>query len=145
MRAVRIAPVIDADRLPSKVEVKCWLKKIKRNRAWLAEQCGVSIGQVHNWFSVSGVIPKKAALLIRLLMDTQKSFPLNRENVASSCFQFGGDLSQASPDFVLVVIKVAQQMRTTPEIAVSYIFDEIMRSKECASFVDARRKEVFHA
>ncbi len=35
----------------TKNEIVTWLKDHRRDRQWLAKQCGVSVGTVNNWFS----------------------------------------------------------------------------------------------
>lgn len=53
-----------------KDSIKKWLKKNNHNRAWLAEQCGVSKRTVDDWLSTSRQIPAKAILVIQKLMGT---------------------------------------------------------------------------
>lgn len=45
-----------------------WLKGIKKDRAWLAEQCGVSATTVNGWLSAGRNIPAPSAKIIRQLM-----------------------------------------------------------------------------
>lgn len=62
----------DADNyLPmyTKQEIDQWLKTLNKDRKWLAEQCGVSYGQVNNWMSKNREIPKKALIIIDNLMN----------------------------------------------------------------------------
>lgn len=51
-----------------KEEIDQWLKDTGKDRKWLAEQCGVSYGQVNNWMSKNRDIPKKAHIIIDKLM-----------------------------------------------------------------------------
>lgn len=54
---------------PSKEEIKSWLKKIGKDREWLAKQCGAkSKRTVEKWFETKGTIPAKAILKINELM-----------------------------------------------------------------------------
>lgn len=53
---------------PSKDEIRAWLLSHGRDREWLAAQCGVAIGTVHNWFS-NRPISDGALATIRLLME----------------------------------------------------------------------------
>lgn len=53
----------------TKQEIDQWLKTLKKDRKWLAEQCGVSYGQVNNWMSKNREIPKKALIIIDNLMN----------------------------------------------------------------------------
>lgn len=54
---------------PTKNDIKKWLKTIKKDREWLAKQCGLNSKQsVDNWFAAAGKIPKAKLLLIRRLM-----------------------------------------------------------------------------
>lgn len=54
-----------------KENVKAWLKKIKKDRFWLAEQCGVHKRTVDSWFFKKSEIPAKALLTIYDLMFKQ--------------------------------------------------------------------------
>ena len=58
---------------PTKNDIKKWLKTIKKDREWLAKQCGLNSKQsVDNWFAAAGKIPKAKLLLIqRLMAETQ--------------------------------------------------------------------------
>jgi hypothetical protein len=49
-------------------EIKTWLKQTGRDRAWLAEQCGVSIGTVNNWLSAGRKITGPPQKIIEQLM-----------------------------------------------------------------------------
>lgn len=51
-----------------KSDVKAWLKAIKRNRDWLAEECGVKKRTADNWLSSSQPISTQATRLIERLM-----------------------------------------------------------------------------
>lgn len=60
--------------MPSKEEnfkqsVKDWLKNRKRDRDWLAEQCGVKKTAVDEWFKKRRDIPTSYAIIIKNLMD----------------------------------------------------------------------------
>lgn len=52
---------------PTREEVKQWLKKIEKDRFWLAEQCGVTKVSVDGWFSRNN-FPSKVLLIIQQLM-----------------------------------------------------------------------------
>lgn len=52
-----------------KEAIKAWLKKNKKSREWLAEQCLVSKPAVDEWFKKRGVIPATKLALIRQLME----------------------------------------------------------------------------
>lgn len=52
-----------------KQTIKTWLKRIKKNRAWLAEQCDVSKRTVDDWLSTTRELPAKAILSIQSLMN----------------------------------------------------------------------------
>lgn len=52
-----------------KQTVKDWLKSLKRDREWLAEQCGVKKTAVDEWFKKRRDIPTSYAILIKQLMD----------------------------------------------------------------------------
>lgn len=54
--------------MSSRDEVKAWLKRINRDRRWLADEAGVSKNTVNNWFSGSTPMPTKARRIIELLM-----------------------------------------------------------------------------
>lgn len=54
-----------------KENVKAWLKQIKKDRFWLAEQCGVHKRTVDSWFFKKSEIPAKALLTIYDLMTKQ--------------------------------------------------------------------------
>lgn len=58
---------------PTKNDIKKWLKTIRKDREWLAKQCGLNSKQsVDNWFATTGKIPKAKLLLIqRLMAETQ--------------------------------------------------------------------------
>jgi hypothetical protein len=49
--------------------VKVWLKAIRQDRKWLAEQTGSKIRTVNNWLSSSRGIPMQAERLILRLME----------------------------------------------------------------------------
>lgn len=51
-----------------KDEIKTWLKDGKKNREWLADQCGVGKRTVDKWLGSERDIPDKAILIIRQLM-----------------------------------------------------------------------------
>lgn len=53
---------------PSKEEIKNWLKKIRKDRFWLAEKCNTGKRAVDKWFEKNGAVPAKAILVIRSLM-----------------------------------------------------------------------------
>lgn len=55
--------------MPTKEEIKDWLKGIGKDRFWLADKCGVKYLVVNNWFSKSRTIPKKALIIIDNLMN----------------------------------------------------------------------------
>lgn len=54
-----------------KEDVKAWLKQIKKDRFWLAAQCGVHKRTVDAWFFKKSEIPAKALLTIYDLMVKQ--------------------------------------------------------------------------
>ena len=55
-----------------KEQIKSWLKSIKKDRAWLAEQCEASKRTVDNWLAETGILPSKALLQINRII---KQFP----------------------------------------------------------------------
>lgn len=57
--------------MTSKTEIKEWLKKIGRNRQWLADQLGVSKYAINNYLSTSIDIPSRAAGMISKLMQKE--------------------------------------------------------------------------
>ncbi len=62
--------------IPSKDEIKYWIKKSGHTREWLGQQCGgTSKNTVNNWLSTSIEIPASQLEIIRRLMadDTDKS------------------------------------------------------------------------
>lgn len=55
---------------PTKEEIKKWLKSIKKDRDWLAEQCFVKRSAVNSWLSTDrGIPPAKLALIKNLMED----------------------------------------------------------------------------
>lgn len=52
-----------------KKSVKDWLKATKRDREWLAEQCGVKKSAVDEWFKKRRDIPTPSAIIIKKLME----------------------------------------------------------------------------
>ena len=56
-----------------KETIREWLKKIGKDRNWLAEKCLISKPSVDNWFRSNGVIPHSKLIQIRELM-SRKSF-----------------------------------------------------------------------
>lgn len=54
--------------MPSKSDIKKWLKITGKDCKWLAEQCGVSIHTVYGWMSSRRPIPAKSFARIRELM-----------------------------------------------------------------------------
>jgi hypothetical protein len=49
--------------------IKTWLKTNKKDRHWLADQCGVHKQTVDGWLSAGRTIPKPAASIIQGLMN----------------------------------------------------------------------------
>ena len=64
-----------------KENVNAWLKKIKKDRFWLAEQCGVHKRTVDSWFFKKSEIPAKALLTIYDLMFKQGHLSTEEELV----------------------------------------------------------------
>lgn len=56
--------------------IKEWLKRIGKNRAWLGEKCGVSKRSVDNWLSGADPIPYAKQQLIEHLMHPAPPPPL---------------------------------------------------------------------
>ena len=52
-------------------DIVSWLKGMGRNRAWLAENCGVQKRTVDNWLSSNRPIPQKALLIVQGMMGAQ--------------------------------------------------------------------------
>lgn len=70
-----------------KSDVKAWLKAIKRNRDWLAEECGVKKRTADNWLSSSQPISTQATRLIERLMaqyPAADSIPATPPNAADN-------------------------------------------------------------
>ncbi len=70
-----------------KSDVKAWLKAIKRNRDWLAEECGVKKRTADNWLSSSQPISTQATRLIERLMaqyPATDSIPATPPNAADN-------------------------------------------------------------
>ena len=62
--------------MPTKEDIKKWLKNSGKSREWLAEQCGVkSKRSVDNWLADAGTIPQAKLLLIQKLMEETKTPP----------------------------------------------------------------------
>ena len=43
--------------MPTKEEIKDWLKGIGKDRFWLADKCGVEKVSVDGWFTSRGRVP----------------------------------------------------------------------------------------
>lgn len=56
--------------MPTKEEIKNWLKGIGKDRFWLADKCGVEKVSVDGWFTSRGRVPSYALLVIQNLMKT---------------------------------------------------------------------------
>lgn len=54
--------------MPTKEEIKDWLKGIGKDRFWLADKCGVEKVSVDGWFTSRGRVPSHAILVIQNLM-----------------------------------------------------------------------------
>lgn len=54
-----------------KKEIKDWLSRMGKDRAWLAEQIGCTIGTLNQWFSKMG-FPEWALKSIQRLMNPEK-------------------------------------------------------------------------
>ena len=54
--------------MPTKEEIKDWLKGIGKDRFWLADKCGVEKVSVDGWFTSRGRVPSYALLVIQNLM-----------------------------------------------------------------------------
>lgn len=54
--------------MPTKQEIKAWLKAIGKNRDWLADQCNVKKVTIDKWFTEQGKIPVEKLLKIQQLM-----------------------------------------------------------------------------
>lgn len=52
----------------TKDDIKHWLKAIGKNRQWIADQCGVTLGGINTWLSTSRPIPRQTGRLIARLM-----------------------------------------------------------------------------
>ena len=52
----------------TKDDIKSWLKKIGKDRFWLAEKCLVSKRGIDNWFKKDGKIPESKLTLVQSLM-----------------------------------------------------------------------------
>lgn len=56
--------------LPTKDEIKAWLKAYNHTREWLGQQCGgIKLNTVNNWLSTQANIPDGTLALIRRLME----------------------------------------------------------------------------
>lgn len=86
---------------PTKNDIKKWLKTIKKDREWLAKQCGLNSKQsVDNWFAATGKIPKAKLLLIQRLMAETQPPPYEIEGKDNMGKLFI-TLNEASQDAVL--------------------------------------------
>mgnify|MGYP006921662976 CR=1 FL=1 len=67
---------------PSVQEIKNWLKRIKKNRKWLAEQLFVSIHTVNNWLAPNSPIPipKSKHAFIQSLIEKSQNVENKRVN-----------------------------------------------------------------
>lgn len=67
---------------PSVQEIKNWLKRIKKNRKWLAEQLFVSVHTVNNWLSPNSSIPipKSKRAFIQSLIEKSQSIENKKVN-----------------------------------------------------------------
>lgn len=52
-----------------KQDVKAWLKAIKKNREWLADQCGLALTTMNGILYGKRPIPKQSGRLIERLME----------------------------------------------------------------------------
>ncbi|MCD8061921.1 MAG: hypothetical protein LUE13_06225 [Akkermansiaceae bacterium] len=83
-----------------KENVKAWLKQIKKDRFWLADQCGVHKRTVDSWFFKKSEIPAKALLTIYDLMADQGYFSsktnpiVNKSDMISLKVKLDNDLYQ---------------------------------------------------
>lgn len=66
-----------------KENIKAWLKQMKKDRFWLAEQCGVHKRTVDSWFFKKSEIPAKALLTIYNLMSKQGYLPSEADSVVN--------------------------------------------------------------
>lgn len=64
-----------------KKEIKDWLKKIGKDREWLAEKCAVEKSSVNGWFAARRSIPKTALAFIRTLMNDHESKQIDTSSV----------------------------------------------------------------
>lgn len=67
----------------SKDDVKEWLKDIKKDREWLAEQCEVGKRTVDAWLSTNQSISSRAQLIITKLMAEAQSAQKDTLNTTS--------------------------------------------------------------
>lgn len=58
--------------MPTKEEIKLWMKECGHTRQWLADQCLVTKKHVDNWFTRSGKIPEAKLRRIQILMQQDK-------------------------------------------------------------------------
>ena len=77
--------------MPTKEEIKKWLKDMGRDRKWLAEQCAVSVAHIHNWFSISGKIPDSKLELLKRLMEKDEILKDHKTKRAEITLSFVGD------------------------------------------------------
>lgn len=63
-----------------KKTIKDWLKRSKKDRYWLADQCMVSKRAVDYWLSSAGVIPATKILIIENIIEKSKKVEADIDN-----------------------------------------------------------------
>lgn len=77
-----------------KENIKAWLKQIKKDRFWLAEQCGVHKRTVDSWFFKKSEIPAKALLTIYDLMSKEGETALDMDDFGVISIELDDDQYQ---------------------------------------------------
>ncbi len=96
--------------MTSAEDIKAWLKRIEKNREWLAEKTLVSKGTVNGWLSTGKPIPSAKLALIERLMTGEEEIEF-----------------ELPPDFEKQLRALADEMHKNLEDMVSYILQTTAR------------------
>lgn len=90
--------------MTSAEDIKAWLKRVEKNREWLAEKTLVSKGTVNGWLSTGKPIPSAKLALIEKLMSGEEEIEF-----------------ELPPDFEKQLRAMADEAKKTIEDMVSHI------------------------
>lgn len=99
--------------MTSAEDIKAWLKRVEKNREWLAEKTLVSKGTVNGWLSTGKPIPSAKLALIEKLMSGEEEIEF-----------------ELPPDFEKQLRAMADEAKKTIEDMVSHILQVTAKARK---------------